>query len=255
MLKLVKYEVRRNRNWMIIVLLAAIALQGYFLGASYLKNEEHMVMSGMFLVMATVFVVYALLIAGVSMYSRELSAKSSYLTFMTPNSATKILGAKVLTVAFLCVGFAALLMGFAAWDYQILRGQYPQLNMMFLLSQFNMRSVGIDMTIQEVIWMLVQFGMGAVVTFFTTVMIAYLAITLSATVLQNKKFKWLISGLLFAAIFFGMQWVMGKIPMTGNYSSMQAVLRSLIPHFLLELGVMIVSFFLSAWLLEKKVSL
>ena len=255
MLKLVKYEVRRNRNWMMLVLLAAIGLQGYFLIASQIKNEEHMMISGALLVWATLIVILGLLITGVSIYSRELSAKSSYLTFMTPNSAYKILGAKVLTIFVLGIGFAALLLGFAAWDFRILSRIYPRLNLVYLFSEFNLGQAGIDMTVSQVLWMIAQFAIASVVSFFTVIMIAYLAITLSATVLQNKKFKGIITMLLFIGILFGMQWVIGKIPTTNTYASIQDVLKSLTPRFIVELAIMVAAFFTSGWLLENKVSL
>jgi hypothetical protein len=93
------------------------------------------------------------------------------------------------------------------------------------------------------------------INFFTFVVVAYLAITLSATALQNKKFKGLVTFLIFIAIMVALQWSTSFLPSAENPENLMAALLSTWPKYAVYLGVIVGSFSLSVWLLENKVSL
>ena len=98
-------------------------------------------------------------------------------------------------------------------------------------------------------------GVEFLINFFTVVVVAYLAITLSATALQNKKFKGLVSFVLFLAIMAALEWGTSLLPTGEARDSLVRAMLSAWPRYAAYLGVMVGSFWLSAWLLEHKVSL
>jgi ABC-2 type transport system permease protein len=209
----------------------------------------------MLLIFAASICVLGMLIYSVTLYSRELGAKTSYLTFMTPNSAVKILGSKLLSALVLGLFFASILTGFGAWDIQILSRTFPEIQLgHIMLEQVlkNMAATDLATLVTTVLAAGVQF----LINFFSVVVVAYLAITLSATALQNKKFKGLVSFLLFIGIMTLLQWVVSLLPSAGlNHRDMLAAMTAAWPQYAVYLVVMAGSFALSAWLLENKVSL
>ena len=98
-------------------------------------------------------------------------------------------------------------------------------------------------------------GLQFLINFFTVVVVAYLAITLSATALQNKKLKGLVSFVLFVAIMTALEWGTSLITSSVAPSSVLDALLAAWPKYAVYLGVMLGSFALSAWLLDNKVSL
>ena len=98
MLKLTKYEFRKNRTIFIIFAIGLILLQIYFMVSTYSGDDEHTIISSMMLFMYSMVCYFSVFMLAISSYSKELNSKSSYLIFMTPNSALKIILSKMLTI-------------------------------------------------------------------------------------------------------------------------------------------------------------
>ena len=253
MLKLVKYEYRRNITGILVVLAAILGLECYFLGAAYWDSIDHVMVAGSLLMMVAGISVAMVLLYSVSLYSKELNAKTSYLTFMTPNSTGKILGAKLLATLLLGAAYAVLLGAFAVWDFDILRRLFPQIE--FIQVMLDSVLTQMHTNLSSVLITVASLAFDFLVNFFTTVVVAYLAITLSATVLQNKKFKGLLSFLLFVLIMVALGWLLNLLPTRYDYLTIQEMLVDTLPATLISLGFAIVAFVLSAYLLKQKVSL
>lgn len=256
MLKLIKYEYRRSLMGLLIMLGVLLALQGYFLISTYGQFTDHVLASSVLLIFALSMAVVGMLIYSVSLYSRELKSKSSYLTFMTPNSATKILGSKLLAALLLGTVLVLMFAGFFVWDYSLLESVYPEFTLgRVVVSEFlvSLTSTDAQVLINSVVLVIVGF----LVNFFATVVVAYLAITVSATVLSNKRLKGLLSFVLFAAIMAGLSYVTAQIDMKalGSASTISDALVASLPSYAIYFVAMVASFFASAWLLEHKVSL
>lgn len=253
MLKLVKYEYRRNITGILVVLAAILGLQGYFLGAAYWGTIDHVMAAGSLLMMAAGVTVAVVLLYSVSLYSKELNAKTSYLTFMTPNSTSKILGSKLLATLLLGALYALLLGAFAVWDFDILRRLFPQIE--FIQVMLDSVLTQMHTNLSSILITASSLAFDFLVNFFTTVVVAYLAITLSATVLQNKKFKGILSFLLFILIMVALGWLLNLLPTRYDYLTMQEMLLDSLPATLISLAFAVAAFLLSAYLLKKKVSL
>jgi hypothetical protein len=253
--KLIKYEYRRNLNGIAIMLGAILLLQGFFLFSIFKKDVNLVIPASMLLIFAASICVLGMLIYSVALYSRELGQKTSYLTFMTPNSAVKILGSKLIAALVLGLFFASVLTAFGAWDISILSRTFPEIELgHIMLEQVLKNMAATDLT--TLITTVLAAGVQFLINFFSVVVVAYLAITLSATALQNKKFKGLVSFLLFIGIMTLLQWVVSLLPSAGlNHRDMLDAMMAAWPQYAVYLVVMAGSFWLSAWLLENKVSL
>lgn len=254
MLKLVKYEYRRNLIGILVMLLAIVGIEGFFLWSVWRQNTDHVITASVLLFVTAMICVVGMLVYSVALYSRELNAKTSYLTFMTPNSSTKILGAKLLSALILGVFFAAVLSLTAVWDFNLLKRAFPEIDLgRVMLEEFLRASASTELS--DVLTVVGAFALEFLISFFTTVVVAYLAITLSATAFQNKRLKGILSFVIFAAVMFTLQWGTGQLGAGQTYHNMREVLIGSLPQYAIYACVMLGSFFLSAWLLEKKVSL
>jgi len=208
----------------------------------------------MLLIVAASLCVMGMLMYSVALYSRELGAKTSYLTFMTPNPAARILGAKLLAALMLGAFFALVLGLLAMWDFSLLTRAFPEVELGRIMLEQMLEALG-STELSALIAALAATGVEFLIDFFAVVVVAYLAITLSATVLQNKKFKGLATFLIFVAIMVALEWGASLLPAAAGSRRLPDALLAAWPRYAARLGVMAGSFALSAWLLENKVSL
>jgi len=254
MLKLIKYEYRRNLTSIVIMLSAILLLQAFFLYSIVRKDVNLVIPACVLLFIAASICVLGMMIYSVALYSRELGAKTSYLTFMTPNPAVKILAAKLLSALILGIFYAVILGSFAAWDFGLLAKTFPEIQLVqVMMEQFFNQLANMELT--TILTTIAAMGIEFLINFFTFVVVAYLAITLSATALQNKKFKGLVTFLIFVAFMTALQWGTSLLPSAENPASVLDAILSTWPKYAVYLGVIAGSFSLSVWLLEKKVSL
>lgn len=261
MLKLMKYEFRKTRATLLVMLAALALLEAGFLIGDRLDDYR---VAGVCLGLLTVlvFAVYVyILIAGIVSYSRELNDKTGYMTFMVPVGPMGVVASKLLFTVLAALAVTALFGGAAYHDYATLFRRleldgdvYGQMRFAFSLVAGGMGS-GISLT--RVI-LTVAFEAGTVLIEIILVMCtAYLAITLSATLMQNKRgfLRWLVSLALFGAL----NYVTNR---AGNLAAWDAV-PATTGELLSMLGVQAAVHFAfaavfagaTAWLLDRKVSL
>lgn len=252
MLKLIKYEYRRNISGILVMLGLILAAQGYFLWGVAKMSMEHVTVAASLLMTLTGVAVSVVLLYSVSLYSKELNAKTSYLTFMTPNSSAKILGAKLLATLLLGLVYAVLLGGCLVWDFTTMRRLFPEIQ--FVQAMLDALLIQANTNLSELLVVISSFAVDFLVNFYATVVIAYLAITISATALQNKRFKGLLSLILFLGIMAAMIYLLNLLP-GGYYSTMEEMMLNTLPGTLVSLAFAVAAFLLSARLLTKRVSL
>ena len=261
MLKLMKYEFRKTRTTLLIMLAALVALEAGFLVGNSADNDR---LTGVCLgvLTALVFAVYIyILISGIVSYARELNDKTGYMTFMVPVSPMGVVASKLLFTILAALVATALFGAAVYYDYATIFGRldlgedaYNQLSFAF---QMFTGGMGAGVSLTRVILTL-GFEAGTVLIEIILVMCtAFLAVTLSATLLQNKKgfLRWAAS----IVLFFALNWVTGKVSGT--------VIRDIEPEttaqLLSLLGMQAAVHFAfaavfagaTAWLLDRKVSL
>ena len=98
MFRLSKYELRKNRTALFVLLAGLAALQICFLIALRGKTQDYAIIWSTILVLYAVVCYFAVFIFAITNYYREINSKTSYLVFMTPVSALSIILSKMLTV-------------------------------------------------------------------------------------------------------------------------------------------------------------
>ena len=260
MLKLMKHEFRKLRTTLLCLLAGLAALEIAFLAGLYMDKRPLLTVSIALLTMLG-FLVYAyIILAGMASYSRELKEKSGYLTFMTPVSPLGVVLSKLLFTALAALIVTAVF-GLAAYvDYRMLFSRLdvdPQfLDQLTLALRFGLNA---NATGQQILRMIAFGVLTMLIEVMLTMCTAYLAITLSATLLQNKKgfVRGLISLVLFLALTWGSNWLAQKllyerIALDATFAEMTGVIGW---SLLLNAALCAVFVAASAWLLDRKVNL
>lgn len=261
MLKLMKYEFRKSRTTLLAMLAALVVLEAGFL-VGHAIDSYRLVGVCLGLLTVLVFVVYIyVLIAGIVSYNRELNDKTGYMVFMAPVGPGGIVGSKLLFTILTALIVTALFGSVVYLDYAMLfRGIesgadiYRQLD--FTFTMFT-GSMGGDITLTKLI-LTIAFETGAVlISVILTMCTAFLAITLSATLLQNKKgfLRLLVSVLL----FFALNAITGRVGSLAVRDAVPAdtdeLLRMLGARAGINFAFAALFAWLSAFLLDRKVSL
>lgn len=255
MLKLMKYEYKKNRGILLGLVLLVAGLELYFLISNGLEKLEHMGIAATFLVLATVICFFMVFILGITNYQKELGSKSSYLIFMTPNSSLKIIVSKFLYILALgCVTFL-ILGSLAIFDIKLVSIKANErFGIMEIVGDLA-RGFGVDLSqvwtavLLEVIYF--------VVSFFSVVAIAYLAVTLSATFLQNNRFRGFISVVLFIVLMILVNWIDHRFIHSNMFvaASSDNPIGYILPPMLYNAVIVVASVFGCSVLLDKAVSL
>ncbi len=261
MLKLSKYELRKNRNTLLFLLAGLGILQIFYMLCIHYKEEDYIASSAVFLALYAFVCYFSVFILAVTNYYREINSRTSYLVFMTPVSPIRIILSKMLTVLLIGITFFIILAALAFYDLGMLSGYYNEYAEMAeiindVLNQFGVNTAEI----------LFNIGFGIItflLAFFASITLVYLCITLSATLLQNSRFKLIGSILLFIVASIGRSKTESWIETTflseteivyGNYTLGDMLIQAL-PYTALNLTLMIFCTIATAWLLKKKISL
>lgn len=270
MIKLLKYEFRKSLLSLMILMAVVGAAEVYFIGAMALDSTDHMAYAMAILGLCVYAAMVYVFVRGLTTYSAELKNRSAYLIFMTPNSGLKIMASKyVYTFAngLLIGAISAVLFALDAAMFFDHRGEIEAL---LGFADRMLRQIGLYMD-QLGLFVAVSL-LSATLSVLSFFALAYLAITLSHTLLRDKKGR----GLIAFVLFVGLEYVVGRIgklfpspveqlvvyvenPQIVTEQQMVASLNELIPFMLPQACVSLVcvigSLFGCGWMLDKKVSL
>ena len=106
---------------------------------------------------------------------------------------------------------------------------------------------------------LALYTLSMLLSLLSWVSVAYFSITLSATFLQNRRGRGLVSFLLFVLIAWGLGklsslWSVATLYQADVYDA-QFALRALAPQIALSAAALLGSLFASAWLLKNRIDL
>lgn len=252
MLKLMKYEFRKQAfSKMVILLLVGLIQLLFFVGVVTDKNDVIGTSMGI-LAVFTFGALFFMAFEAIITFSNDLKQKCSYMLFLTPHTSYSIVGAKVLAAAIqiILAGIAFFLV--YSLDIAVLVGKYNQLEVLKeMINQFLTEVFSLNIQLQDII------GVVSVIitAWISVITVAFFSITLSTTFLANFKLKGVVSFLIFIAInyVFGeiVNMGLGRVYDINNLSnlSMYYMLESLY-----MLCFTIVTYVGTSWMLEKKVS-
>lgn len=255
MLKLLKYEIRKNIAPLLLFFLALALLEGYFLICYSDRDYEAIDLAIVLLVFATFlsfFIVFAL---AISSYSRELKNKTIYLIFMTPNSTISIILSKLIHALLTAFVVACVFAIIGIWDINLYidlfdAGQISAKDVLdVVLASFNT-------SISSLILTMIFTVISVVIVFLTYVVMGYLSITLSATILSNSKAKGLLSLTFFIIFVIVYALIVNVLPKLSTYpETVLEYLYSILPQIILSVVSIILMIWGTSYLLDKKISL
>ena len=197
--KLMKYEWKKQRTSRMIVMVALAVCVLTFLGGMLVEKDALMGISATLLLVGSYFVVFYMGIESILILNRDLKTKQSYMIWMTPKSVWEILGAKfVVAIAQMFFVFALYaIVGLLCFVGTI---QYVgELGNVFAIIRDSfIRVSGEGQLIAQIIWNLLCIFVG----WTEVVMVGYLAVIVSRTILRDSKYAGGISIVAFFVITF-----------------------------------------------------
>ncbi len=209
MLKMMKYDLRKFST-PLAFLVVTIVLIEFLLVASALSGKQLIVaLSAMLMFLWAGLAFTFVFIFGLYSYSNDLSHKSGYLVFMAPISYYKIIGSKILSTLLLGAILFCILAVFGVSDWLLVNYKFGYERTISDLADIFKMFFGLDLT--ETILNIASLIITAVVEIFSFYSLAYFAISLSSTVLQNKKSKGVLSFILFIILMVATSYITVKI--------------------------------------------
>ena len=247
MWKLIKYELRKQMQLKAIIFGIVALLELVWFWGVFAKNSVMLSTSGLLVIVANVSMMY-LYFESIITFSRDLKTRNSYMLFMTPNSSYKIIGAKVLASGIQIILYGLCFLGIGVLDLSILSIRNQSVSETIEVIQRLLSDlVNIDIDLTYVLFT----GIYVLVMGIFVLVLAYVSITLSATFLANKAYKGVISFGIFVLILY----IQGKLlnAIFGNVilADMQVMILCLLWYAILS----VIAYVVTAWMLEKRVSL
>jgi len=249
--KLIKYEFKKQMLSKIIVGVLALICQLVMLVGVFADKPDWGALGFGGMTLLAFAALFYFSFETVVTYSNDLKTKQSYMLFLVPRNMYQVVGAKMITtiaqIFVAGIAFMALLLGnlflVSARDGEI--EEFIKLMKMFI--EF-VSGVNVDVT--TVVYVICSM----LVVWIEFVLMAMLAITLSTTLFANKRYKGVIS----FGIYIGLEFVLGKIADWASNGAMSGEVLTLDAMAWVYMGVyvvaMVLCFFGTAWLLDKKIS-
>ena len=257
MLKSMKYELLKFKTDILFMGGIFLIIELAFLIGIALNNEKMYVISVTGLSFFTIGCVFFIFISGILAYGRDLKEKSGYLVFMTPVSSYRVIGAKLLMLLVESLVFLAGLAVFFPLDMTLTLRTFGNASWEDVLNEFA-RMFGAGSR-EEVLYFLTELLSMLIllfVFFYMVMTIVYFSISMSATILQNKKGRGILATGVALCLIICAIWIEEKIPrMDPVPSSPINVVVYILPQLFFFIAVSVGAYIGTAKLLEKKISL
>jgi len=247
MMTLLKYEIYRRWRWLVLRYVALIIIGIILLNrvASPAYQNEFIGESIGKFIFASLVIFIIVIVEGINMLKEDLFEECGYLTFTIPKKGRTVLASK-LVLLFLQLSFWTMIsIGFGSILFSKL--PYPEI-------------VQIETQINFYLFPTVLFILTA---FFNFVLMVHFSLTLTKTLLVNKRYSSLLStGIFFFLIYFIEKVYYGPFLNQLNHVSIEIGSRSNInllsggyPAVFLNIILTAIFFTATAYLLENKINI
>lgn len=245
MLKLIKYEFRKQLFTKFIMLILVGLLQIYFFYGLFIGGEEKLSIAAVLFMLLSIGSILFVSFECILTYSNDLKTKCSYMLFMTPHSSYCIIGAKTLSAIFQIVLTSAAFVALGLVDFTMVVAKYDDLSK---LLEYLSEMFQINVTVSDFVLMMATI----VVSWICIVLFAFLAITLSTTFLADKRGKGIVSFLIFIVVCS----VKTKVAnMVLDWSAFNYTTRDFVLNIVITTLFAALSYVITSYMLEEKVSL
>ena len=175
----------------------------FFLGLIVGKDNWIGTAMGLF-IMAAVFSLIYFSFEAIVTYSNDLKTKQSYMIFLTPCNMFQVVGAKLITTIIQIVLMGGAFLAIGVVNGLIIVARYGTVKQLIeVVTELFDTVSGLEIRLMDIVFLIVM----SLVTWMVFVAMAMFAITLTATVLSNKKGKGVVS----IALFFLIDWLVVKV--------------------------------------------
>jgi ABC-2 type transport system permease protein len=249
MWKLVKYELRKQMQSKLVIFGIVALLEIIWFIGLFTKERVLYSTSALLFMIANISMLY-LYFESVVTFSHDLKTKNSYMMFMTPNSSYKIVGAKILASGIQILVYGLCFFGIGVLDIGIMTIRFNSVSETIeMVKKALHHFVHIDVDKTFVFLYLLTILIAGIFI----LVLAYVSITLSATFLANKPYKGVVS----FAIFIAISYVVGKISnvLIGDGDVLFRDNKTMLLFIVWYTVLSAIAYVVTAWMLEKKVSL
>ncbi len=218
----------------------------------------------------------SVLIFSVVNFNEDISKRQGYLLFSTPRSTKQIIGAKLLMTFFTFAGLSILFAILLSVDLVYAAHRYGASILEFLRDIFFDESLTGEALYKTLltpknILGLFMFLCNYIFSFLLSVVLAYIAIVLTKTLLGNSKGRIILAFVFWCIASFVLNYISTAISsiftaenLTTSYTLLDSVVTvtgsilaptNALPSLLIDLAACIGGFFLVDWLVDKKLSL
>ncbi len=251
--RLIKYEFRKDSGTYLSLFGILVVTEIYFIISFLLKSTNNMVMALVLAEIGGACGILALMIQGAVSYAKEINSKYSYMTFMTPNSTYKIVGSKYLSLLIVTVAGTLIFGLFLGLNIKLITDRYDQIN--FLRSMFDEIGEAYGFNTGSYIASFMASLVTMMIGFFFSVSCAYVAITLSTTILANRRGKGFLSVVFFFVISILTSIIVSRIPVIDFGDTFFQYLAGNIFIYLFRICLIAGSYLFVSYMLKKKISL
>ncbi len=252
MYKLIKYELKKQWFSKIVILFTTILLQSYFLLSIFLEKDNHIATASamLFFLVLIVFTYIAFEVVGT--YAKDLNEKCSYMLFLTPNNSYKILGSKIITTVLQIMLFSIIYFILFIIDIRMVVVYFDYLDgikevITLALDTFFIGSILRNYDFYTIVIQLIK----VILDWIIFVVTALFAITLSNTLLYNKKFKNIISFIFFILVSTFINYFNDFLR---NSLDIYIIKEKLIFDCIFIIVCTVVIYVITAYMVEKKLS-
>jgi ABC-2 type transport system permease protein len=250
MLKLMKYEFKKQAFSKLVILCLVAIIEVVFLLGVFLDKEGWTAASMGVLWIVTLGAMTFLAFEAIITFSNDLKTKCSYMLFLTPTTTYSIVGAKVLAAAIQGIVAACIFAGIFILDGGILVARYDFIaEIKQLIVEFSRQFLKLDIDMVAIF----SFVATTLTSWLSTITIAFFSITLSTTFLANNKLKGLISFVIFIAINIFIYYIMDLV-LGYQIDNLADMTKYNLIASLFSLVFTVITYFGTAWMLDKKVS-
>lgn len=253
--KLIKYEFIKNRTPLLVSAGVFMASELLFLFGLLFEKEVPCAIGMVLLVLCSCFIFLIPLIVGITTYTKELSNKVGFLVYMTPNSSYKILGSKFIFTTVMFIAFGALVGVVGISDLLIVKSKFdvPEDFLDIIADILSVFGINLWDSLVNIFGVLLDV-LSALIMY---VSLAYVSYTLSATFMQNNKARSFVAGLIFIAGFVGVIKLLSVLPTVDYAEGINAgsILIASLPVIGASIGVVLVCYAATAYMLDKKINL
>ena len=248
--KLLKYEFRKSMGINIALLALTALYEIYILIGAYFRNDA-ILMSRLIVLfgLAGVATVAVIVLTTIKTYKKDITTNRGYMLFLTPNSGYKILGSKLLELLIVVLVGGAIFTSLMVLNTKLLCNLDIKEGSLFVeLSAFSY--VAFSSKPVEVTLLIVSI----LVWIVDVVALACASASISATLLNGRKF----SGVASVGIFIAIYVAVGKIfQLAGLHVSIDMLVsvNKYITVIIVHAVVAAIFYYVSSWLIQNKLSI